>query len=448
MKTKKTHSYLPFLLICFVFFERCSTDDNTIKKTPTPSIEFIKTYGGSLNDSGKSLINTIDGGYAILGHTQSTNGDVSNKQNESFDYWLLKFDSQSNLQWHKTYGGTNDDRGNSIIQTTDGGYAMLGFSKSNNGDVSQNNGFNDFWVSKLNSTGDIIWQKSFGFSGSDSGISIIQTHDNGFLLSGSLDVSASNGQGNSKTIKARHAGGDYWVIKLDNAGNKEWSKFYGGSFTDTPNDAIQTKDNGYIIVGASDSNDIDITNNKASYDFWIIKISETGTLIWEQSFGGDEIDEAYAITNSGDGNYVIVGDTRSSNLDVSNNNGAADLWLIKITPSGNLLWQKTFGGISFDSGRSIFKTQDSGFLISGNSRSTNGNLTNNNGQNDAWILKVDNNANLKWQKTIGGSNIDLAFDSVQLTNGSIITVGETSSNDIDIDQNKGFTDLLILKLVE
>lgn len=448
MKTKKAPTYLLYFMVCFVFLERCSTDDNTTNKTPTPAIEFIKTYGGTLNDSGKSLINTIDGGYAILGHTQSTNGDISNKQNESFDYWLLKFDSQSNLQWQKTYGGTNDDRGNSIIQTTDGGYAILGFSKSNNGDVTQNNGFNDFWASKLNSTGDIIWQKNFGFSGSDTGISIIQTRDDGFLLSGSLDVSASSGQGNSKTLKTKHAGGDYWVIKLDNAGNKEWSKFYGGSFTDTPNDAIQTQDNGYIIVGSSDSNDIDITKNKSSYDFWIIKISETGTLIWEQSFGGDEIDEAYAITNSGDGNYVIVGDTRSTSLDITNNNGAADLWLIKITPNGNLLWQKTFGGISFDSGRSIFKTQDNGFLISGNSRSTNGNLTNNNGQNDAWILKVDNNANLKWQKTIGGSNIDLAFDSTQLTNGSIITVGETTSNDIDIDQNKGFTDLLILKIVE
>lgn len=448
MNEKKSHSFITYLILSFALLRCTSSDTNEIKNTTLPTIEFVKTFGGSLNDSAKALINTIDGGYAIIGHTQSTNGDILNKQNNSFDYWVLKFDSQSNLQWQKTYGGTDDDRGNSIIQTNDGAYAILGFSKSNDGDVSQNNGFNDFWISKLNNTGDIVWQKSYGFSGADTGFSIIQTNDNGFLLSGVLDVSASNGQGNSKTLKAKHAGGDYWVIKLDSAGNQEWTKFYGGSFTDTPSDAIQTQDNGYIIVGASDSNDIDISNNKASYDFWIIKISETGTLIWEKSFGGDEIDEAYAITNSGDGNYMIVGDTRSNTVDVTNNKGAADLWLIKITPNGNLLWQKTFGGMSFDSGRSIFKTLDNSFIISGNSRSTNGDVSKNNGQNDAWILKIDANANLLWQKTIGGSNIDLALGSIQISNGSIITVGETNSNNLDIKENKGFTDLLMIKITE
>ncbi|MEP1488931.1 MAG: hypothetical protein ABJK28_10935 [Algibacter sp.] len=429
----------------------CS-NDNTVQEPDDDShneVNSVQTFGGSLNDSGKSIVNAIDGGYVILGHTQSTDGDVLNKQNNSFDYWLLKFDSESNLQWQKTYGGTDDDRGNSIIQTNDGGYAMLGYSQSNDGDVSENNGFNDFWISKLNASGDILWQKTFGFSGADTGISIIQTHDNGFLLSGILDVSASGGQGNSKSSSTKHAGGDYWIIKLNADGTKEWSQFYGGTFTDTPNGTIQTTDNSYIIVGSSDSDDIDINNNKGSDDFWVVKISETGRLIWEKSFGGSQIDEAYAITNSADGNYIIVGDTRSNDSDITNNKGAADLWLIKITTDGTLIWEKTFGGTSFDAGRSIFKTQDNGFIISGNSRSTDDDdVSSNNGQNDAWILKVDTNANLKWQKTIGGFNIDLAFDSVQLSNGDIITTGETSSGDLDIIENKGFTDLLIIKTTE
>ena len=255
------------------------------------------------------------------------------------------------------------------------------------------------------------------------------------------------GKGIAKTTLAkRHAGGDYWVIKLNASGNKQWSKYFGGTFTDTPYDAIQTEDNGYIIVGSSDSNDVDIKNNKGSYDFWVIKISEIGTLLWEKSFGGSEVDEARAITKSTDGNYVIIGDTRSRDLDVLENNGAADLWIIKISPSGSLIWEKTFGGSSFDSGRSISNTQDGGFIISGSSRSSDGDLTSNQGQNDAWVLKTNNQADLEWQKTIGGSDIDFAYDVVELDNGTIIAVGESGSSSADILENKGFTDMLIFKI--
>ncbi|OEK09328.1 hypothetical protein A8C32_11430 [Flavivirga aquatica] len=437
---------LPIVLQTF----SCSQNDDTSKPSNTSKVEldFIKTLGGSKNESAKNITKTSDGGYVVLGHTQSINGDITNKNNESFDYWLLKFNANNSLQWQKTYGGSDDDRGSCIIQTLDDGYAITGFSKSANGDVTQNNGFNDFWVSKLDSSGTISWEKSFGFSGVDQGISIIQTNDKGFLLTGVLDVSASNGQGNSKSTATQHAGGDYWAIKLNTLGEKEWSKFYGGTFTDTPYDAIQTEDNGYIIVGSSDSNDVDIKANKGSYDFWVVKISETGDLLWEKSYGGSEIDEARAIEKSNDGNYIIVGDTRSSNLDVSFNNGAADLWIIKISPSGNLIWEKSFGGTNFDAGRSISKTQNGDFIISGSSRSSDNDLNKNNGQNDAWVLKIDTNGNLKWQKNIGGSSIDLAHDAIEINNKTIISVGESNSSDIDITTNNGFTDLLILKIKE
>lgn len=441
-KIIKKVSLLTF--ISFINFNCTKNDDspnNIIIQT-----DFIKTYGGTLNESAQSITATQDHGYAILGHVQSTDGDVINKTDTSFDYWLLKFDENDNLQWQKTYGGNNDDRGSDIIETDDGGFAIHGFSSSNTGDLIANNGFSDFWISKLNSTGNIEWQQNYGFAGSDQGISVIQTNDSGYLLTGVLDVTASNGEGNSKTTAIKHAGGDYWAIKINASGEKQWSKFYGGSFTDTPNDVIQTKDNGFIIVGASDSNDVDISNHIGSYDFWIIKISETGTLVWEKSFGGQEIDEARAITSSGDGNYIIVGDTRSEDTDVSFNHGAADLWVIKITPLGELIWEKTFGGSNFDAGRSIFKTKDNGFLISGNSRSLDGDLSTNNGQNDAWVLKINANANLEWQTTIGGANIDFAHDAIELDNNTIIAVGESSSSSLDITENKGFTDLLLLKI--
>lgn len=165
-----------------------------------------------------------------------------------------------------------------------------------------------------------------------------------------------------------------------------------------------------------------------------------------KSYGGSEIDEARAVVKSNDGNYIIVGDTRSADFDVSINQGAADLWVIKISSDGNLIAQKTFGGSNFDVARSISKTQDGGFIISGSSRSVDGDVEINQGQNDAWILKIDSYINLEWQKTIGGSDIDFAYDAIELDDKTIIAVGESNSNNFDITENKGFTDLLILKL--
>ena len=435
------------VFIVALFFINCSEDnDNSIPNGQEKEIDFITTLGGSKNESAQAVVNTTDGGYAILGHAQSMDGDVLNKSNESYDYWLLKFDATNQLQWQKTYGGSDDDRGVDLIQTSDNGYAVIGKSKSNDLEVSENAGFDDFWVSKLDSSGTIIWEYSFGFAGSDTPYSIIQTNDNGYLLSGVLDVSASNGQGDRNSILSRHAGGDYWVIKLNASGVKQWSNYYGGSFTDTAYDAIQTEDDGYIIIGSSDSDDVDITNNLGSYDFWILKISATGTLVWEKSFGGSEIDEAHAISQATDGNYLIVGDTRSNDLEISQNNGAADLWIVKITPEGTLLWEKTLGGSSFDVGRSISKTQDNGFLVSGSSRSSDGNLTSNKGQNDAWVVKINSSGNLEWQKTIGGSEVDFFYDAVELNDQTIIAVGDSNSSNEDIYENNGFSDLLILKL--
>ena len=444
---KKSIYYLMNLFFVVLFFINCSEDnDNSTTKDQDIEIDFITTLGGSKNESAQAIINTTDGGYAILGHAQSMDGDVTTKSNESYDYWLLKYDATNQLEWQKTYGGGADDRGADLIQTSDGGYVIVGKSKSNDFEVSENAGFDDFWVVKLDSNGSVYWENSFGFAGSDVPYSIIQTNDDGYLLTGVLDVSASNGQGDRNSILSRHAGGDYWVIKLNSNGVKQWSNYYGGSFTDTAYDAIQTEDDGYIIVGSSDSNDVDITNNKGTYDFWIIKISATGNLVWEKSFGGSEIDEAHAINKSADGNYLIAGDTRSSDLDISQNNGAADLWVIKITPEGTLLWEKTLGGSSFDVGRSVSKTQDNGFIISGSSRSTNASFSSNKGQNDAWVIKLNSGGDLEWQKTIGGSEVDFFYDTVELNDQTVVAVGDSNSSNEDIYENKGFTDLLILKL--
>ena len=400
----------------------------------------IKNYGGSKNDVANAVVKTRDGGAVVLGYTQSINGDITDKTNENFDFWVLKLDAENNIQWSKTFGGTNDDRGNDIIQTNDGGYAVLGYSTSSDQDVPENAGSQDFWVIKLNANGSISWSKTFGYTGADFGTTLLQTADNSYLITGVLDVTASAGQGNSQ----RHAGGDIWAIKLSENGELQWSKYFGGSFTDAPFGVVETEDHNFIIAGSSDSGDVDISNNNGSYDFWVLKIASNGSLLWERSFGGSEIDEGRAITTTNDGNFIIVGDTRSADKDVSNNNGAADVWIIKMNTDGNLIWEKTIGGTSFDVARSVSKTQDGGFIISGSSRSLDNSFTNQ-GQNDALLLKIDSEGNGVWKQTIGGAEIDFFYDSVQLNDASIIAVGETNSSNGDLTENKGFSDALIIK---
>lgn len=434
---------LKYLLgFCLLF--NCSDDDPS--SFPNNFEVVVETLGGSNNDSAQSVTATVDGGYIILGYTQSNDGDVTDKQDTSFDFWVIKYSSQNTVEWQKTYGGSGDDRGNSIVQTQDGGYAILGFSFSEDGDVTNNEGLQDFWLLRLDASGNLIWQNSFGFEGSDSGISLIETSDLGFLLSGIIDISASGGQGATNRNDNRHAGGDYWLIKVNQLGELEWSNFYGGNFTDTPFGIIQKDNNGFLVVGSSDSSDTDISNNKGTYDFWVLDISPEGALLNEKSLGGTQIDEGRSIIASGDGNFLITGDTRSDDVDVLNNKGGADLWLVKITPQGELLWEKSIGGSNFDVARSIKSSQDGNFILSGSSRSDDFDVNNNKGQNDAWVLKINANGDVLWETTIGGSNIDFAYDIAELNNGSIIAVGDTSSIDGDIIVNKGFSDLLLIKI--
>jgi len=440
-----------FLFLLLLLSLICCSKKDVFQNEPEFQIPFttgeiisVKNYGGSKNDVANSVVKTIDGGAVILGYSQSVDGDISDKPNENFDFWILKLDAESNIVWSATYGGTEDDRGNDIIQTNDGGFAVLGYSTSSNQDVPGNAGAQDFWILKLDAQGAISWSKTFGYSGADFGSTLLQASDNSFLITGVLDVTASGGEGNSRNSR-RHAGGDIWAIKLSEDGDLLWSKYFGGSYTDTPFGVIETADKNFIIAGSSDSADVDITNNNGSYDFWVLQISPNGNLLWEQSFGGSEIDEARAITYTADGNFLIVGDTRSANNDVSNNNGAADLWVLKMSPLGNLIWEKTYGGTSFDVGRSISQTQDHGFIISGSSRSEDNGFTNQ-GQNDALLLKINAEGELVWQKTVGGAEIDFFYDAVQLNNNTIIAVGETNSSDGNLNENKGFSDALIVTI--
>ncbi len=446
MNLKQNIKYTFFTLTACAF--NCDSTQVDIENFNTQNIEVQKvvTLGGSKNESAQSIVATPDGGYAVLGFTQSMDGDVLSKTDNSYDFWLLKFDVNGEQEWQKVYGGIDDDRGQDVITTTDGGYAITGSSKSIDGDVSENAGLNDFWVVKINDLGIIEWETSLGHSGTDKCFSILQTQDNGFLVSGVIDISSLELDGCGSSSANRHAGGDYWIIKLDAFGTLLWSKSYGGSFSDTAYSAVETQTGDFIIVGSSDSEDVDISNNKGSYDFWVLKLSSSGNMLWEKSFGGSEIDRARDVALTSDGNFLITGDSRSSNNDLTNNYGVSDIWIIKIDPNGELIWEKSFGGSNFDGVQAISIAENDSFLISGNSRSSDIDLVQNKGNNDAWIFSINFHGIIQWQTNLGGSNIDLFMDVVELENGSVVAVGNTNSNDYDILENKGFSDILLIQI--
>jgi len=448
LKLLKLHS----ILLLLIFVVSCADDETSTKNLPPEEqmfqgeFEFAKTFGGSQDEEAISVTKTNDGGFAVLGFTQSTDGDVVGKTATDSDYWLLKFDGQANLLWSKVYGGTGDDRGQKIIITNDGGFAVIGYSRSDDGDVTDAQGFYDYWMLKLNSSGDLQWQKSFGFPGSDRGYAIVQTTDGGYFLSGYLDVTASEGQGNDRSAGVLHGVGEFWGVKLDAEGNKEWRRYFGGTNNDRSYDAIQAEDGGFIMVGNSESDDFDITDPRGSYDFWVVKTNAEGDLQWQKNFGGSSIDIAYGITKTLDGNYVVTGDIRSNDGDVSQIHGNADVWVIKIDDLGNLLWKQNLGGTNFDSSNKVLQLENEDLLITGSSRSNDIDLNENYGDSDGWLMMIDKNGNLQWQQSIGGSDFDVLSESIQLDDKSIISVGNTESTDGLVEENKGNKDILIVKI--
>lgn len=402
----------------------------------------VQVLGGSHNESAHAVIPTMDGGFAVLGHAQSNDQLLADKKNTSYDMWLLRFDETGELLWHKTYGGKGNDRGLDLIETNKGDFVLLGFSEGLSDDWQSETSTQNLWLVQVDSRGTIRWEKTYGFAGSDYGTQLIANPDGGFVVAGVLDVTASGGEGNKHR---KHAGGDFWVLRLDTQGELLWRNYFGGLQSDTPNDLVATQDGGYLVVGTTDSADTDIAHNRGSYDCWVIKLNPTGQLEWEATFGGSQIDTAYAIQPTPNGNYRIVGDSRSIDQQILSNKGAADLWTFEMAPDGTLIQEKCYGGSNFDAGRSLFLLEDGNWLLAGNSRSADGDLLLNKGQNDAWTLILDATADrLLWSQNIGGSLIDTALDAIQLQNGTLVTVGETSSADGDISDYAGFTDALVI----
>jgi len=406
-----------------------------------PVIEWQRALGGNAYEYGHCIQPTSDGGYITAGTASSVNnGDVGNNQGNG-DCWVVKLDAAGAIQWQRTLGGTDADEAIYIQQTSDEGYILGGHTESDDGDVSGHHNNRDLWVVKLDESGAIEWQRALGGSGNEIMGSVRQTTDGGYFVCST--AGSSNGD-----VVGNHGVGDIWVLKLDPTGAIQWQKALGGSVTDYANEGVQTADGGYVVAGFTRSIDGDLSFSRGQEDIWVIKLTATGAIEWSNTFGGNKQDLSTSITQAADGGYVIAGSTTSTDGDVTSlqGPGSTDIWIFKLTPEGVLEWEKTLGGTKTDIATSIEATNDGGFILLGNSDSSDGHLSSNYGSLDCWVVRLDPTGNIIWQKSIGGTEDDQGFSIFQTADGGFILNSGVYSNDFDVSGNHGDADFWVVKL--
>jgi hypothetical protein len=354
-----------------------------------PEVEWDKTFGGLDYDACYSVQQTSDGGYIVAGGTYSYGFGGS-------DVWLIKTAANGDMQWNKTLGEEQNEACYSIQKTADGGYIVVGKTK-----ISEPENY-DVLLLKTDVYGNKVWDKTFGGASFDAGWWVQLTDDGGYIITG---VTESQGAGK----------GDLWLIKTDFSGEFLWDKTFGGIGYEEAESVLQTTDGGFILVGLTES------TSSGDQDLLLIKTDNDGNKLWDKTYGGDKDDSGFSLKETDDGEYLIVGRTKSFGA------GNEDLWLIKTDSSGNLLWDKTFGGCKNDGGSRIQKTNDDGYIIVGYTESFGA------GSVDFWLIKTDRDGNKLWDTTIGGRDFDVGYAVQQTTDNGYIVTGWTYSSETNAD---------------
>ena len=398
-------------------------------------IEWQNTIGGSGDDKLYSVQQTSDKGFILGGSSSSKiSGDKTENGYYYEDFWIVKTDSLGNIQWQNTIGGNREDVLLSIQQTTDGGYILGGYSNSGiSGDKSEASiGLNlefDYWIVKTDSIGNILWQNTIGGSGEDELYSIQQTIDGGYILGGYSDSYISG----DKTENSLFI--DYWIVKTDAIGNILWQNTIGGAIGDYLKSIQQTSDGGYILGGYSDSpiSGDKTENSLGSTDYWIVKTDSLGTIQWQNTIGGNSTDYLSCGQLTTDGGYILGGYSYSpiSGDKTEDHFGGYDYWIVKTDSLGTIQWQNTIGGNQDDFFRSIQQTADGGYILGGRSFSNiSGDKTENGDgfRTDYWIVKTDSLGNIHWQNTVLGGDQDFLSSIYPTIDGGCLLGGYSDSN--------------------
>lgn len=388
--------------------------------------------------------------------------------------------AQPEISWQKSLGGTNSDVARSVSQTLDGGYIVAGYTTSVNGDVSTNNGSRDIWIVKLNSLGAIEWEKTYGDIGSEEAYQIKQTIDGGYIVTGMSDSNGFFGEG--------FGNDDIFVMKTDSNGDVLWGKRFGTSSGERGHTVYQTSNGKYIVAGfiggggtwvvkLDSAGNLDSNWSNTSFggaqaysvnetldggfivagytstgtngiDVRVFKLNATSNIVWDYTFGGTNADYGYSIDKTSDGGFIVAGMTQSNNGDVTNNYGNQDFWVLKLDASGILQWQKTYGGTQNDFATEIKQTSDGGYIVTGQTNSDDNDVSGNPGNYiyDYWVIKLNETGQLQWQSCLGGSSSDFGSSIQQTTDGGFIVAGRASSNNYDVSGNNGDYDFWVVKL--
>jgi len=342
--------------------------------------------------------------------------------------------SQNNIKiiWQKSLGGTKNDIVKSIQETDDKGYIVAGTTESVDENVIGNHGSDDFWILKLNKAGNIKWKYCYGGSKLETTPSIKQTFDKGYIVVGTTES-------NDGDVRGNHGSVDVWVLKLNSDGQKVWQKCFGGSGADWGSSGSstleggtsiqQTKDGGYIVAGTTSSNDGDVKGNHGGSDYWILKLDKTGVIQWQRCFGGSTNEYATSVKQLKDGGYIVAGYSNSIDGDVVGQHSQFsenDFWIIRLNKNGNLKWQKCLGGTLDEEAHDVIQTADNGFLVIGHAMSTDGDLICNQ-PFWSWVIKLDSSSNIQWQRTFTGATE--IFSVKETKDNGYIIAGKAQLND-------------------
>ncbi|MCB0855518.1 MAG: hypothetical protein KDD63_25010, partial [Bacteroidetes bacterium] len=348
-------------------------------------------------------------------------GEDNHSRNSDFIIW--NFATQGVTFWKHTYGGSGWDDIAEIIETSDGGFFCVGASDSNDGDITESNGGLDVWILKLNQRGELEWTRNLGGTGNDRAYTAIETRDGDFLIGG------ESGSVNGDMYSIHHGSLDSWIARLDKDGNFIWEKHFGGAGNEKVNRIHELSSGELMVFNASDSpgGSGDVKTNLGKKDCWIFRMDTKGNIKWQTSIGGAENDDIHSTIIDHEGNFVVAGTTFSGDGYVPRHRGLGDFWVFKMSQEGILHWSKTFGGRREEGANHVIQTSDSNYVVCGITKSRPGEedseIEYNYGYYDGWILKLDQNGNRKWSRTLGYAGADGMEQVVELKKGGFLTMG-------------------------
>jgi hypothetical protein len=402
-----------------------------------------KSLGGRHADYLMDAQATPDYGFILAGSSLSKNsGNKIDDNVGDLDYWIWKMNEDGDLEWQKNFGGTGTDFLQSIKLTRDGGFILAGTSNSEKG-FDKNDpckGQEDFWIIKLNAGGGQQWQKTIGGSSQEKLQSIYQTKDGGYILGGSSSSDISG----DKTMNS-YGNLDYWVVKLNQDGGIEWQQTIGGKYFDELRSIQQTLDQGYILGGYSNSpksgNKSD--DNFGSGDYWIVKLDKSGNIDWQKTIGGNKDDELFVVHQSYDKGFLIGGSSNSSSSfekKVGNSIGT-DFWVLKLDEDGSMLWQETYNIGKVDVLTSLVENSDHTILLGGyaKSESTSASKSDDKEINDFVAIKIKETGEEFWRKSVGSSGEDILKKVIETRDGGYLLAGTsnpTKKNDVVFSSQK------------